>query len=370
MDSNSKIEVNLIFNKSQIDWLQSRTIFLTRYGSYAYGTNRFDSDIDIRGVCTPPASYYLGLAGSFEQHVSSDPFDLTIFGINKFLKLALDNNPNALEILFTDESDHLFVSSRGKELLELKSHFLSKKARFTFAGYASSQLRRIIRHRSWILKPILEKPERSTFDLPEGNSLIPQSQMLEIEAEVQKKISDWEIDTTGLENDAAIKFRNELYNKLIDLKINHDDMHVYAARSLGLNDNLLFAFKKEKVFKNALKEWNDFNVWKKTRNKKRFELEEKYHYDVKHGMHLVRLYRQCIELLRDCKLNVRRPDAPELLEIRNGAWSFDELIEWAKKQDLILDELYKTSLLPKEPNKELINNWLINALSCMIKEQK
>lgn len=368
MNSIPNIELNSVFSKSNVNWLQEKTIFITRYGSYAYGTNRSDSDIDIRGVCIPPTSYYLGLGSPFEQYVSSDPFDLTIFGINKFLKLALDNNPNALEILFTDESDHLLVNYHGKELLELKQHFLSKKARFTFAGYASSQLRRIIRHRSWLLKPILEKPERSSFGLPDGNSLIPHSQMLEIEAEVQKKVSDWEIDTTGLENDVAIKFRNELYNKLIDLKINHDDMHVYAARSLGLNDNLLLSFKKERVFKNALKEWNDFNVWKKTRNKKRFELEEKYHYDVKHGMHLVRLYRQCIELLRDCKLNVRRPDAPELLEIRNGAWSFDELIEWAKKQDLILDELYKSSFLPKEPNKELINNWLIKTISDMIKE--
>jgi predicted nucleotidyltransferase len=346
-----------------LSWVKDNTIYLTKHGSHCYGTNRPDSDLDLRGICIPPKQYYLGILNSFEQSISNHPVDITVFAINKFTKLAMDANPNALEIIFTNPEDHIFVSPVGESLLGIRDSFLSKKARFTLAGYARSQLKRIHTHRRWLLNPILVKPERKDFDLPENHKLIPEHQLLEIEAAIRKVLDDWQPDTSGMDNDTAIKFKNDLYDILVDLRINHDDMDLYAARYLGLDDNLVEAFKKERQYKLALRDWSNYKDWEKERNQVRAELEAKYHYDTKHGMHLVRLYRQCIELLRDGKLNVKRPDAQELLEIRNGAWSFDQLISWADEQDKIIDDLYKTSTLPKEPNRTKINEWLINTVS-------
>jgi uncharacterized protein len=346
-----------------LSWVKDNTIYLTKHGSHCYGTNRPDSDLDLRGICIPPKQYYLGILNNFEQSINNHPVDITVFAINKFTKLAMDANPNALEIIFTNPEDHIFVSPVGESLLSIRDYFLSKKARFTLAGYARSQLKRIHTHRRWLLSPILIKPERKDFGLPENHKLIPEHQLLEIEAAIRKVLDGWQPDTSGMDNDTAIKFKNELYDILVDLKVNHDDMDLYAARYLGLDDNLVEAFKKERQYKIALRDWGNYKEWEKERNQVRAELEAKYHYDTKHGMHLVRLYRQCIELLRDGKLNVKRPDAQELLEIRNGAWTFDQLISWADEQDKLIDELYKTSTLPKEPNRVKINEWLVNTVS-------
>lgn len=75
-------------------------------------------------------------------------------------------------------------------------------------------------------------------------------------------------------------------------------------------------------------------------------------------MHLVRLMRMCVEILRDEKCIVKRPDAEELLSIRNGEWSFDRLIEFAEEKDKEADSLYKTSKLPRTANIKRISKAL------------
>ena len=61
-------------------------------------------------------------------------------------------------------------------------------------------------------------------------------------------------------------------------------------------------------------------------NVKRPELVEKHGYDTKHAMHLWRLLRMCAEILETGRVLVRRPDADELLAIRDGAWRYDAII--------------------------------------------
>jgi len=75
----------------------------------------------------------------------------------------------------------------------------------------------------------------------------------------------------------------------------------------------------------------------------------------KHAMHLVRLLRMCREILTEGLVRVRRPDAKDLLAIRNGAWPYDKLIAWADEQDVELVELAKGSDLPKKPDRNRLN---------------
>jgi len=37
-------------------WLNERLLYLTRHGSHAYGTNRIDSDLDLRGIFVAPGN--------------------------------------------------------------------------------------------------------------------------------------------------------------------------------------------------------------------------------------------------------------------------------------------------------------------------
>ncbi len=49
-------------------WLNDNTIYLTKHGSQAYGTNTPTSDLDVRGVCIPPIkTHNLGLLNNFHQ---------------------------------------------------------------------------------------------------------------------------------------------------------------------------------------------------------------------------------------------------------------------------------------------------------------
>ena len=363
-----KLDINTdeIFDSSNLEWLKENTIYLTLHGSHAYGTSRPGSDIDLRGIAIPPKKYYFGILDNFEQVTFSDPNDCVIFDIRKFIGLALKCNPNAIELLFTDREDHVYRHPAFDKLEEIRDSFLSTKAKYTFAGYARSQLLRIKRHRKWILNPLDKKPEREDFGLPENKLLIPKHKLQEIEAQVQKKINEWNFDATDLDRDVVIAVKNNMHDILVDLEVNQDEYHMYAARSLGADDNLLEAFRKEKAYTDAIKDWKNYNTWKSERNKERYEMESKFGFDCKHGMHLVRLYKQCVELLEHQTLTVKRPDAAELLEIRNGAWSYDELIEWADEQDKVIDRLYKTSTLPKKPNNKLINSVCIELIESFI----
>lgn len=367
-----KIDLDKIYEKSNLKWLKSGTIFCTIHGSLAYGTAREGSDIDIRGIAIPPVrEYNFGILDQFHQAIFNEPYDTTIFGLRKFVELSINANPNALEIIFTDPSDHLFVNDIGQSLLDIRDLFLSKKCRFSLGGYAMAQLKRINTHRSWLLrKDTIKKPERSDFGLADDKKSIPGEQILEIEAAIRKTVDEWNIDTTGMDDATSIKFKKELENKFIEMKLNTAEFDDYALRNIGLNDNLTAIFQKERAYRSAKREWAQYNEWKENRNKERFALEEKHMMDTKHASHLIRLYRECIELLETGKLNVKRPDAEELLFIRDGGWSYEKIIEHSEKYDKILDELYKTSKIPKEPDRIAINKWLISTTEEYLEKNK
>ena len=62
--------------------------------------------------------------------------------------------------------------------------------------------------------------------------------------------------------------------------------------------------------------------------------------------HLIRLLRTGKEILQDGVVHVFRPDAKELLEIRNGALSYDELLSLATSTEKEVKEAYEKTKLP------------------------
>ncbi len=67
-------------------------ILLGLAGSYSYGTNDENSDIDVRGVTLNRKSDLIGLT-SFEQYVDTQT-DTTIYSFMKMITLLLSCNPN------------------------------------------------------------------------------------------------------------------------------------------------------------------------------------------------------------------------------------------------------------------------------------
>lgn len=356
-------------------WIEGRTIYLARHGSHAYGTALPTSDHDVRGVAIPPREYLHGCLHRFEQFERKGDPDVVIFELRKFLGLAMDANPNVLEILFVAEQDRLKVTPEGEELLRHRHLFLSKKARHTFSGYAVSQLKRIETHRRWLLNPPKAPPVRAEYGLPE-RTVISKDQLAAAESMMRKKVEAWQLDLDPLDEASKIQLTEKLVASLTDMKLASDDAQILAAgRALGFDDNFLDLLDRERRYTTAQRSWEQYQQWLRTRNAARAELEARHGYDTKHGMHLVRLMRMCRELLEQPGgqpvehrvLIVRRPDADELLSIRHGAWSYDRLMAWAAEQEAELDSLYKTSLLPNAPDRAAIDALCVRLVEAVLK---
>ncbi len=176
-------------------WIKDHVIFLTVSGSKSYGTDIEGSDTDLKGVCTLPPDVVFGFQEKFEQVQTKTPDDLEIFSLLKFAKLAVDNNPNILDILFVDDSSILVSTSEWNKIRDIKEKFLSKRIASTFAGYARSQLHKIKGHRGYLLNQVKTIPTREEFGLP-ARCLVPK--LHAADSAVQKQLDslagDWSID--------------------------------------------------------------------------------------------------------------------------------------------------------------------------------
>lgn len=331
-----------------------KIIYECIHGSRAYGLNTPESDTDLKGIFVGPNSIYLGFLTRCEQFEFKNPDDRVIYNITKFFKLAADCNPNIIEVLFCDESDIVTLTESGKLIRDNAHLFLSKKARYTFLGYAFAQLKRIKTHRHWLLNPPDHQPTRGEFGLPERRliSTDRQGAFLYVVANI--------LDSTIEEAKLSVETREELHAAnwmgLCQSSIPSDEkVWSEIAELTGASGEFVEVMMREKSYTNALNNWKSYTNWKETRNPKRAALEARSGYDTKHAMHLVRLVKMGEEILSGKGVIVKRPDRKELLAIRNGAWSFEQIEEWCVDMDKRMDELYKASPLPKSPNRSKLD---------------
>ncbi|RYE75405.1 MAG: hypothetical protein EOO74_10075 [Myxococcales bacterium] len=348
------------FYTGTLPWLRDRTILLVTHGSHAYGLNTPTSDIDLKGVAIPPREYFLGYLQRFEQAEGKDPYDLVVYDIRKFFNLAAECNPNIIEVLWADESTFQILTPAGRRMVEARQLFLSKKARFTFAGYAHAQLKRIQLHHRWLRSPPSHKPTRAEFSLPE-RTLIPADQLAAAQAAIQKKLDRWNLDDmSGLDPATRLAVQEAMAAQLAEIQVTSEQLWQSAARTLGFDENFIALLDRERQYTGRQRDWEQYQSWKENRNPKRAELEARFGYDTKHGMHLVRLMRMCKEILETGHVSVKRDDRDELLAIRNGAWSYDQLIAWAAEQEQGMDELYKKAPLPHAPDRKKLDQLCID----------
>jgi predicted nucleotidyltransferase len=347
--------------QGNLKWLPERTIYMTLAGSHAYGTNIASSDVDWRGIAIAPTEYAHGFAHVFEQAVQKKPHDdMQVFSLQKFMRLASNVNPNVIELLFTDPADHRICTPAMEKLFAIRNQFLSRRAKHTFSGYAVSQLHDIQTHRRWLLNPPAAAPTRAEHGLPES-TLIPADQLAVVQSQIKKRLDEWEWhDLEEFDEATRIRIKELFSERLTAITAwaeadTNDKVWTAASRSLGYNENFIELLRRERIYNGKAKEWASFQEWKKNRNPARSELEAKFGYDTKHGMHLVRLLRMCREILTTGKVNVKRPDADELLAIRYGEWSYDKLLEWTQDQDKDLSVVMKTSPLPYSVDLEALN---------------
>jgi predicted nucleotidyltransferase len=214
-------------------------------GSRAFGLATDTSDEDRRGVFLPPAVLTWSLFKPPEQvEYAADGIEEVDWELEKFLRLALQANPNILETLWSPLVLH--VTELGQELRELRDAFLSRHVYKTYSGYVLSQFRL--------------------------------------------------------------------------MKRNHDRKGTYKA---------------------------------------------------KHAMHLIRLLYSGIHALKTGAILVEVGEhRDELLRIKSGALSFDEVRTRALELDQVFQQAFEATSLPERPDYDRVNRFLIHARRRMVDDAR
>jgi len=87
----------------------------------------------------------------------------------------------------------------------------------------------------------------------------------------------------------------------------------------------------------------------------------RYQYDVKNAAHLIRLLRMGSEFLRSGELQVfRTMDAEELMRIKRGAWSLEQVKSEAERLFAGVEPARQVSPLPDRPDEAAANALLMD----------
>jgi len=95
------------------------------------------------------------------------------------------------------------------------------------------------------------------------------------------------------------------------------------------------------------------------RNPARRELEERFGFDTKHAMHLLRLLRMGEEILRGDGVRVERSDAAELRAVRAGEVPYESIVEEVDRRSARIRDLAPTSPLPDRPDEAAVEELVI-----------
>lgn len=299
--------------------LQERVCYLTLSGSRAYGTNNEDSDIDIRGFALERPEEIFGTQ-HFEQF-EDKPTDTVIYSLQKFVHLCSQCNPNVIEMLGTEPEHVLQENAVGQLIRENVNLFLSKRAYYTFTGYATAQLRRLQNALARDSYPEAAKQEHIRRSL---------EQMM-LTCQEQYRIDEGNITFTSEEIDEETY---ELYTSV------HID-HIPLKRFLAINTDI----------STMLRNYGKLNK----RNHKKDEAHLR-----KHAMHLIRLFLTGLDILEGRGIHTfRREEQQLLLDIRAGKVSFDEVYQMTDAYEQKIRHAFEVSTLPDRPDETALNSLLV-----------
>lgn len=307
--------------------LGKNIIMITLGGSHAYGTNIETSDVDIRG-CALNAKDEILTNKNFEQFVNEDT-DTTIYSFNKLISLLTSLNPNTCEMLGCHPDHYIYLSTIGRELLDHRHLFLSKKCIHSFGGYANAQLRRLDNKAARLVSQ--SQQEQHILNSIENASYTFKEQYFAYDDDAIKLYID--------------KSEQEEYDTEIfmDVHLTHYPLRDYKGMWSVMNNVVKDYAKLGKRNQNAIEHGKL----------------------AKHMMHLVRLYLMCFDILdRGEIVTYREKDHDFLMDIRDGKYLDDnrqpipEFFDIVDELEARLDRAKATTDLPDNPDYNKINEFV------------
>ncbi len=326
-------------------------------GSKAYGLNTAQSDTDLRGVYYLPKAQFYGL--EYIPQISNETSDEVYYELGRFVELLIRNNPNIVELLATPEDCILYRHPIMNRLpMEL---FLSKLCRETFAGYALTQVKKARGYKKKIVNPIdpIRKTVLDFCFILQGYQSIPLPEWL--------TKNNYPQENCGL---TSIPHSKGLYALFYDATNQHRYRGIMSselANEVSLSSipkgekESAYLFFNLEGYSSYCKEYREYWEWVEKRNETRYQDNSDHGkgYDAKNMMHTIRLLQVAEEILREGKINVKRANREELLSIKRGEFQYDDLLVMADSLMLKIETAYEKSPLPAMPDKDRIENILV-----------
>lgn len=348
-------------------------IFEAIVGSQSYGLATEKSDTDIKGVFIQSNEDIL--SNRYTPQIDVDK-DTVYYELRRFLELVSTGNPNVLELLYIPERCVLKTSEKWKEVLKVKSEFLSKRCYATFSGYANTQLKKatgLNKKFNWEAKRIKRKDILDFSKLisrEDGKTYLIKDWLKENEY-TQEQIGLASIDgfrdcyrlytddikwaSDNHRFDSVVEDRN--YRGIGDEKTNEPRKSIIE--KYRINDWKGIMYFNRESYSTSCKEYRDYQKWLKNRNEDRVATNKSHgqSMDGKNLLHTVRLIMTASEIPTQYKVNVDRSDQREyLLSIKNGEVDLKNLVEeWTKKAE-DLKGLYDVSDLKEEVDLEFVKD--------------
>ena len=303
-------------------------------GSLLYGTNGPNSDIDIAGIFIENSDYMFSPFKNIEEISENtiskqengkndkNAIDKKYYALQKFIKLAYDNNPNMIEMLYINDENILFDSTEYKSLRRNAHLFINKNIVKKFYAYAISQENRMYQTANKILN------YQKFYDMIKEHDLSDQLLL------------------------HAKKLLNNFNKRLVYNSLGQPDYYFEIAEGYTLPFSLTI-----KEAKNRLEEKLD-----KASYRKNYILDKAY--DYKFASHVVRLLHEGYEGIVDKKITFPLKNASEIKAIKNGEVDIEDL--------KLIIEKYKTQYMYAEIYNDLPEygkhiNDIENALKHMYK---
>lgn len=362
-------------------------------GSHAYGTNVETSDTDVKGIYVMPDEMFCHYNWSPEWEEVKITEDIKYYELRKFLRMLESNNPNTLEILNVPEDCILYKHEAFSGILDVAHLFLSKLCSKSFSGYALDQMNKATgqnKMQNWEVERMTRKTLLEFCYTFKGQGSEPILDWLKDRGLKQEYCGLSAIPhmryTYGLyydfgkhirenpTNDFCVKYLfAESIDNIYDFEIAKealklgDDLSYSGILSANSNGMVSLSSIPKGIkplchvqinidgWQTHCKEYKRFETWQEKRNDARW-VEVKGHnqkIDGKNMLHMARLLNMSEDIARGKGIVVRRPEAKDLIKIRRGERSLQDLLENANSRITEINELYEKSGLPEKPPAHL-----------------
>lgn len=372
-------------------------IFEGIVGSQAYGTALPTSDIDKKFV------YIESLENVLTNNVTHQinlVKDYVGYELGRFIELLNKCSPNMLDLLhLSDECIIHCDPLYRKYFITQREKFLTQKARKSFGDYAHQQILKAKGKNKKFMNPqpdVRKGLSDFIWVVDKQGSVLLKDYLKEKNLQFNKCglsaidhmkdyynvflcEEDQEFYNVYLKKIEEIK-KMPWYKKIfftesqrIELATrvlqNNQELVQYSGITNGEQDDnfILSSFIPKEVepfcqcyinisgFQTHCREYSEYHKWVAERNIEKYNqnIENGGGYDSKNMLHCHRLLDMAIEILKDKELNIRRKNIEQLLNIRAGEYSYEQLIFDAQEKQETIKSI--ESDLPLELDENFLN---------------